>query len=52
MKYKNIRIIIVAAIAFTILSAGCSITVTRNYYIVKPKTLKETDRTTYVFGIA
>ncbi|MFA5298950.1 MAG: hypothetical protein WC389_12150 [Lutibacter sp.] len=59
MEHKNIRLIIVAAIAFTILSEGCSITVTKNIYNVKPKASQETDRrcaelvevTTYVLRL-
>ena len=51
MEYKNIRLIIVAAIAFTILSAGCSITVTKNIYNEKSKVPQETDYTTYVLRL-
>ena len=51
MEYKNIRLIIVAAIVFTILSAGCSFTVTKNIYNEKPKVSQETDCTTYVLRL-
>lgn len=51
MGYKNITLIMLAIIALTILSAGCSITVTKNIYNVRPKTLTETDSTTYVFQL-
>ncbi len=51
MKHKNIRLLIVAVIAFTILSAGCSIKVTKNIYNVKPKTSQETDSTTYALQL-
>ncbi|AFL82602.1 hypothetical protein Aeqsu_3168 [Aequorivita sublithincola DSM 14238] len=46
MKLKNIRVLFVTAIAFTLLSTGCSITFTKNYYNAKPKQQKETDSTT------
>ena len=51
MEYKNIRIIIVVVTAFTILTAGCSISITRNYYGEKPKTPIKTDSTTYVLKL-
>lgn len=48
MEYKNIRLIIVAITALTILTTGCSISMTRNYYSAKPKTPIKADSTTYV----
>lgn len=48
MESKNIRLIIVAIMVFTILSTGCSIVITRNYYGEKPKTPIKTESTTYV----
>ena len=59
MEYKNIKLIIVATVALTILSTSCSISVIRNIYNVEAKTFLETDRrcaelvevTTYVFPI-
>lgn len=48
MENKNIRLIIVAVMVFTILSTGCSISITRNYYSEKPKAPIKTDSTTYV----
>ena len=51
MEYKNIRLIIITVMAFTILSTGCSITVTKNIYNVKPKTPHETDCTTQVLPL-
>jgi uncharacterized protein YceK len=47
MENKNIRLIIVAIMAFTILTTGCSISITRNYSCEKPKTPIKTDSTTY-----
>ena len=43
MKLKNSRLLFVTVIAFTLLSTGCSITFTRNYYNAKPKQQKEID---------
>mgnify|MGYP003651145723 CR=1 FL=1 len=51
MEYKNIRLIIVVVTAFTILTTGCSISITRNYYGEKPKTPIKTDSTTYVLKL-
>lgn len=51
MEYKNIRLIIVVVTAFTILTTGCSISITRNYYSEKPKTPIKTDSTTYVLKL-
>jgi capsular polysaccharide biosynthesis protein len=51
MEYKNIRLIIIAVIAFTLLTTGCSISITRNYYSAKPKTPIKTDSTTYVLKL-
>lgn len=50
MEHKNIRLIIVAVIAFTILSAGFSITVTKNNNnsLITPK---EVQSTTYVLQL-
>ena len=46
MKFKNIRLFFVIAIALVSLSTSCSITYTKNYYNTKPKQQKETDSTT------
>ena len=51
MEYKNIRLIIVVVIAFTILTTGCSISMTKNYYSAKPKSPIKTDSTTYVLKL-
>lgn len=51
MEHKNIRLIIVTAIVFTIFSAGCSISVSKNIYNVKPKASQETDSATYVLRL-
>jgi len=51
MKYKNIRIIIIIAIAFTTLSTGCGIRITRNYYSIESKTQHEIDSVNYVLQI-
>lgn len=48
MENKNIRLIIIAGMVFTILSTGCSISITRNYYSETPKTPIKTDSTTYL----
>ena len=48
MENKNIRLIIFAVMVFTIISSGCSISITRNYYSEKPKTSIKTDSTTYL----
>jgi hypothetical protein len=50
MEHKNIRLIIVAVIALTILSAGFSITITKknDNAIITPK---ETKSTTYVLKL-
>lgn len=42
------RLIIVAVMVITILSTGCSISITRNHYNTKPKMPIKTDSTTYV----
>ncbi|MDY0200489.1 MAG: hypothetical protein WC951_13060 [Bacteroidales bacterium] len=54
MEHKNIRLIIVVVTAFTILTiltTGCSISITRNYYGAKPKTPIITDSTNYVLKL-
>ncbi len=51
MEYKNIRLIIVVVTAFTILTTGCNISITRNYYSKKPKTPIKIDSTTYVLKL-
>ena len=51
MEYKNIKLIIAAVIAVTILTTACSISITRNYYGTKPKTSIKTDSTTYVLKL-
>ena len=51
MKHKSIRLIIIVVSAFTILTTGCSISITRNYYSTKPKTSIKTDSTTYVLKL-
>jgi len=48
MENKNIRLIIFAVMVFTIISTGCSISITRNYYSENPKMPTKTDSTTYV----
>ncbi len=48
MEYKNIRLIIVAVIAFTIFSVGFSITVNKS----NGKVEKETESTTYVLQLS
>lgn len=48
MEHKNIRLIIVVTV-FTILTTGCSILITRNYY--SAKTSIKTDSTTYVLKL-
>lgn len=48
MGYKNIRLIMVVIVAFTILSPSCSIQVIRNYYTDKPTTQMKTNSTTFV----
>lgn len=50
MEHKNIRLIIVVTV-FTILTTGCSISITRNYYSAKPKMSIKTDSTTYVLKL-
>ena len=47
MEHKSIRLIIVVVTAFTMLTTGCTISITRNYG-AKPKTPIKTDSTTYV----
>ncbi|MFC4720722.1 hypothetical protein ACFO5O_00195 [Geojedonia litorea] len=51
MEYKNIRLIIVVVTLFTILTTGCSISTTRNYYSEKPKTPIKTESTTYALKL-
>ncbi len=51
MEHKNIRLIIAVITVFTILSTGCSISITRNYFSEKPKTPIKTDSTTYVLKL-
>ena len=47
MEHKNVRLIIVVSMAFTMLSASCSIAVTKNIYNENPKIQQESDSTNY-----
>lgn len=51
MEHKNIRLIIIVVTAFTIITTGCSISITRNYYSAKPQTSIQTDSTTFVLKL-
>ncbi|MBJ2176495.1 hypothetical protein JBL43_19760 [Aureibaculum sp. A20] len=51
MEHKNIRLIIIVVTAFTLLSAGCSISITKNYYGSESKTPIKTKSTTYAFKL-
>lgn len=51
MEHKKIRLIIAVITVFTILSTGCSISITRNYFSEEPKTPIKTDSTTYVLKL-
>lgn len=45
MEYKHIGLIIMVVLVFALISSGCSIIVTRNYYSIQPKAYLETDST-------
>jgi hypothetical protein len=51
MEQKNFRLMIIFVTTFTIVTTGCSIPITRNYYSAKPKTLIITDSTSYVLQL-